>query len=224
MKQTRTKRKIKTTKATITEYNNKTRKGTYIKITLPNQKRPKIYKYDEKVKVKDYIRKAEGNKRRTKQKATRNKIETIIKKSPIIENLIRKGKHETIIRQALISTPAERQTAKEKMITKMLYDKQLLKIMTEPENLKKLANRTEHIIEITGEKGETLITYNQLGKTTDEVINEAKEIIKTKEQLTKGKEYENNTIKALQIRNIKHQVHTSGTITEANIKIIIRKG
>lgn len=212
-------KETKGVKVIAVEYNNKSRKGVYLRIRFEGEKRAHIIKYDKEKKIEDHIKEIKGEEK----KQTRRNIETIVK-APKIEAVLKKGMHTAEIKNALTSTPAQHQKQKEKMIKKMLWDKQLIRIMTQPENLKKLANRTEHIVEITGRQGELLIKYNVMGKTTDEVINQVREIIVPNEEFNITKPSQCTTVQSLNFRNMKFQMVRNGIIANANVKIAVRKG
>ena len=135
--------KNKKLNAKLTELNNKTRKGTYLYLKQP-KKPGKYYKLQQNTNTtaikKHYT---------TNQKKPYTKYLQQIKKKPTINKAIKKGITTTTTKNILNATNKTIKKVNQKSIKTLVKDKDLLKIVSKEENLKKIRHRYEHRITLT---------------------------------------------------------------------------
>lgn len=241
-------------KIAIKVMNNKSRKGTYIYIKEKKAKgayfklkdedktdpflayyKDKYIKKTPKGSIKEYVNAfketAEGTKgARTSIRRSAEQYLKKVKKGKKIDESIAKGISYYKVRNALTSREAEKREAKEKLFSRLVYDKELLGLLITDENLKKISHRFEYKIRITDRIGTTLATTTGFLRTPDRAIEEIRQNIHEGEEI-KYDGFESSstatmpTAKRLEaIGYEKLKIIRTGTISGAEITIVFRKG
>lgn len=222
------KKETKTRTVKLREYNNKSRKGTYVWVKSKDRK-GSLYKLREGTKIDDYIKNYEENKgKRTKtKKTTRRKVnirrQLKRERKAKISKTINKGIGRHTITNINNATTQSINKHDQEILKTLVKDKQLLKILGTEENMKKIKNRLEHTIKITGEKGETIATITSIGnKTSREAIEEMKKTISKGTIMDEGY----GTMKTrIEEKGYKLNYHARrGMVKNISITSVFRKG
>lgn len=233
----------------LKELENKTRKGTYIKIKHKN-KPIRYYKYygeegqieatlkyyeDKYIKkrkktasyqtyTKAYKEKYTGTKpkKRTKQHRQAEQYIAKQKKQGTIFSKIKKGESYAFIKDLERSGNTETKQAKTKLLKNRILDKQILNIMITDQNFDKLKNRLDYEITVKDKNGKILMKANTHGKTLNEIKTDITRTIPrgTKIEET-GYQLENT---GLSEKNWSTNITKTGTIHTTDLKINFRKG
>lgn len=232
----------------LVNLNNKSRKGTYVYAKAKGQ-RGQYYKWDEdavidaykqyykdkyiakkqKGTIKEYkegyTKKYRGEKTpRTRPTRQAEQYLRKIKRTPTINQAIKRGITTSNIPDALRATQAQIKQAKKDILKNLVADPELLELLTLPENMNKLKHRLEYRVEFKDQQGKTLATVGTFNKTPEEVVNELKKTIVEGEEIdhtktpTLARKLEQ--LKTYTKLNIKEK----GKVKRAFINIVFRKG
>lgn len=229
----------------IVRYNNKSRQGTYLRISsIINGKRKtgtykysfkpleidalKNYyhdKYHKKKTVptpqhykKNYQAQAQGQTTKKRTPTTRQAEQYLakIKKQPQLMKEIRAGVTAATIKNAITATNTEINKAKEQTLRPLIADKDIRKLMIQKTNYDKLQARLEYRATAYDKNGKEIWTTKNAIKTPEKAIQELKE---TAERWNNG-EYPNNYgWKLTRLQGDKHP-----NTTRIKLTMIIRKG
>lgn len=140
----------------------------------------------------------------------------------ILQKAIGKGINHITFQNIRKITQKEETTALKKLLGKLVLDKELLNIIIQEENLKKLKTRFEHRIEIIGNKGELLGTTAKTNETPKTIIQQLKDIIIEGEETKKGDYRLSERFKKYNFQQ--YQQEKEGYVNRAKLTIIFRKG
>lgn len=231
----------------IRNYNNTSRKGDYLYIKIKG-KRAGIYKYtttlidpyiqyykdhinnQTKGTIEDYKKVYETptkkqNKLHKKYKPLITQAQQYtqqIKKTKNIQQHLKKGITQTTIPNVLTATQETINKAKQKLLEPLVLDKQILQIITTPQNFNKLQHRIEYKLNVKNEKEETLGTTNKFNDNPENIIHQTKQIIKKDESIKKSetskiqRKLENNGWN-------KYEHKKDGYIETVSLTLIFRK-
>lgn len=222
--------------------NNKSRKGNFIYIR-ENGKKGKYFKRKEdldnihytdyKTFYNDGLRAKKGGI--TKEKVNKKKrIEQLTKKYPLIEETIEKGYAENTIKNGQNLTHYGIRTAYMNLLRNkdragdghgIVRDKELLELITLPENVEKWKHRIMYEISVYNEKEEKLILItNNTIKNLSEIRDEIIKYIKTGMEVGDF----SKRIDEMNLKNrgysINYNNQVKGRIKEIRIKMVFRKG
>lgn len=222
-------------KVNFKEFNNKSRKGTYVYIK-EEKKAGRYYKYnvgdslegivayhkDEKKKGSITAYKREygsvlegkrGKKNKIRAQAQRLKYKKHLGKK--LGSILEKGLGTATIKDLNNATKKELQEAKEQMLKKIVLDPEIRTLVATEENLKKLSKRLQINLIIKGTTGKTLDEIKTYGKTIEEVQE------KTKRFLPKGVEVTEKSGSPYQQNVIASQLGKSNVIEEDLLATIV---
>lgn len=213
--------------------NNKSRKGNYIYIKEP-KKQGKYYKKTEGLSNSDYLEiYNEGGLRAKRGGVTKTKIEAVkrIKNKRVqeVDKIIKDGYAQATIERAERLTPYGMKTAymdllrnKDKVGDKLgvVRDKELLELITRPENVEKWKHRIMYNIELYGKEGLLATMNNQVPKTLGVIISEIRELGVI------GGDIEGYGKMAKEVKNKNYNFEKikDGKVTGFKIKMVFRKG
>lgn len=223
-------------KEKIISLNNTARKGQYLRIQTRGQPiryykiKGKTSKSQARKQYQKLIQTKKNKTKQTKQKIVHEQIkpkrklsvkESIqyiqkIKKSGSIQKYLRKGISKATIDPTTKITNTLINKITKKLLLPIVNDKQALKLLSTPENFKKLKNRLEY--HLTGSnKGKLNLEANTHGKTILKAITETQTAINTT-----GSKY--NKIKNLKNNNWYSQqnIQTNENPTKWKLTIIMR--
>lgn len=221
---------MKTTNIKIVELNNKSRKGTHIYIKQKG-KPARYYKYDGGT-IDPYKLYYEDTNKKTKKGTLKTYKNRQIKKTkkgkwtlakPLtIGKTIKKGIKKTTIKD-LHNTARPQEEKKIKQLLKpLVYDTDILKIITEEENMKKLVTRYEYRANLIGTHGQTLATVTHMGrKTPRTVYKELKELLKRGTTIKPNYPQIANLLKN---QGYRYNPIDEGELARIDITTIFRKG
>lgn len=219
------------------ELNNKSRKGTYIYVKEKG-KNGRYYKKNKELKEKDYLTVyKQGGLRKKRGGITKDKIKvirTIKKKKPIeIEKALMKGYSQTTIERAERLTPYGMKTAYMNLLRNkdkvgdghgVIRDKELLEIITRPEDVEKWKHRIAYEVTIIGREGALGRMTNQVPKNLGIAIGEIKELARIGGEITSYDGTGTGRGKDFQAKEWNFERLGKGRITEIKMKMIFRKG
>lgn len=198
------------------------RKGKYVYIKEKG-KVGRRYKFFSNLKNKDYIKKyVESNKKvRTRKISKPKEFVSKISKRKDIQQFFKSGVNFNKINRCFKSTSSQIIKENKKLLSYSVKDNDLLNILAEEENMKKIKFRLEHRIEFIGEKGEVLATSSEFNQTTLEVIEKIRRSVY--EGLNIGlNNYELED--RLKFNNLqKPKIECTGRLKDFNVKTIFRK-
>lgn len=227
------------------EYKNKSRKGLYI--TLKTKDAPsRAYKFDGRIGEADAIKqyyqdkyqyKTENQKSLKKYKdafelktsgtinrRTSTYINKIKKEQKPIEEIITKGISFTKIQHANETNPSEVRKAMKKLLEPVVYDEELLEILTMPENIAKIKHRLELRIEAKNEKDEVFAVFNKFNTSPYVAVTELKNTIPNGMELRHGHTPElHNRLKNIKWIHIQDYPN-DGKLKNMTMTITFRKG
>lgn len=209
-------------KVKIKDFDNKSRKGQYLYIKKGNHP-GRYYKYALEVPVDNYVNRYTANiLSRIATPGKKIKHEVLSRKKVYIEKSIKSGVTKVLIPEIRNISNNELNKYKEKLLKKLVKDKELLKIIATEHNFEKIKHRIEHKIIIQQDKN-TLVTCSTFNKSPEKLKSEIERNIKNGE-LVDNKGY-NSTIKRklelLQYQNISLQ--KDGNINKVSIEMKFRK-
>lgn len=237
----------------LKEYNNKSRKGLYIYIKA-HKKPSRLYKYygetgeieatkkyyeDRYIKKKPlarsqqaykkvYINKIQGIKPKKRTSITRQADAYLkkVSKQKTIETRIKKGIAKVKISNPHKAPPSTIKKGLKKLLGQLVYDKQLVEILTTEVNLEKIKHRFEYTLILKNEKKQAMTTIHKFNQTPQKTIQEIKNTIKGGEQIDTSRPY-NNVIETLTARKWVQPTNYTGKqgkITSTELTITFRKG
>lgn len=235
------KHKKTTSRLSIKTYNNKSRKGEYLKIQIgskvglykmPNDGRfaPLVRHFEDKITnklkgsltayKKGFQQTLEGKKRHIRYK----QLEKIIKRSPKLGDMIKKGVTYNVIEKAYLVAQQPNLAKREynKLLRTLVLDKKILNILTQPENIQKMKTRFEYMIEYQDEKGKTLFKATAINKTLEEVLRACANAGRKGEDIIKEERY--RIMAELLKSGIKGDMVGTGKIDNMRVTMIFRKG
>lgn len=168
----------------IKEYNNKSRKGTYIYIKEKG-KPPKIWKYYEGTAIDGYVeryikpQKKESYKpKKGKKRLTPKEYYEKVSKRPSISKILKKGETEVQIHDITKWNRLKEIDHRRKLLGRLIADKQIKEIMTQDINFSKLINRLEHKIFVMDTNNQEIMRFSIMGRPTNKVIYELQKTLK----------------------------------------------
>lgn len=220
---------------TIVTLNNKSRKGLYIYVKVQG-KRGAYYKLDNTTPINtykkhyknQYIKKEDNKTLKQRKKETKRipqQLTKILRKTktlPTIKRVLKAGISITTINNIHVATQNTITQKTQELLSKLIIDKQLIKVMSQESNMQKIKNRLEHTITITNNKGETLLTARRYNKTIKETIRELKKNIRRGTMIEEeSPNYTQTILKDLKYEGI--NTHKEGRINKIGITTRILK-
>lgn len=114
--------------------------------------------------------------------ATAKEYANKIKKQPEINTTLKKGIHTVTINNALNISTDKINQAKKELLSKAINDEQILDIMTQEDNMRKIATRLEYLTTLQSQ-GEHLITCTKFNTTPIKYIQELNNYFKQYETI-----------------------------------------
>lgn len=177
----------------FTTYNNKSRKGRYVVVKDVKTGKRGAYKYQEGTNLGDYYKafksKLKVKKWGVKPKKKRKTAELYRKKvgrTPSIESIIKKGMTTTKPVNLKTADRHKTTTIYKAMLRELVKDRELLDILTQEENIKKIKHRIESKIIMTDDSGGVVANLTVYNKTAGEVILDIQENLKQGEISSSG--------------------------------------
>lgn len=149
---------------------------------------------------------------------THKQYQNKIKKQPTINQTIKKGIATTTIKNIQTANTTTIQKARIELLTPLIKDQEIRKIMTTTENFQKLKNRLDYKITAQNQNNNTLLTTELYGHTIEHTIKKLKEDLQNKKT-----DYINLKNKGYQNTNTT-TTNQNETIKTINIQINLRKG
>lgn len=141
-----------------------------------------------------------------------------------VANIIKRGISHVIIENPQNATPTQIREAYKKLLENHITDKQMLEIMVQESNMKKLATRLEHRIEIRTQDNKLIGTYNTIGtKTTHQVSYDIRKTKGTKPGENIRGKYPKD-VNDMKNKGYEYTHSNDGTINKIIMEIIFRKG
>ena len=230
----------------IVELNNKSRKGEYLYISekgkgryyrmAEGQKIDPIVKYYQdryikhkpKATLKGYTTafsdKVIGVKPKQRGAVVRQAEQYIrdIKKRPEVISAIKTGRRSAVIPNIETANRNTLMRAKKEMLSSLVYDKQLLELISSEENMKKLKNRLEYRITLKDEEGNVLMKANAFNKVPNQMMEELKGSVRAGEKIERNDYNISKKLEMIGFNNFE-RVH-EGTISKIEMTMIFRKG
>lgn len=213
--------------------NNKSRKGDYVYIKETG-KQGKYYKKKPDLQKRDYLEVYnQGGLRSKSGGITAQKIQAIRrvqrKKIGEIDTILRDGYAQNTIERAQTITPFGMKTAYMDLLRNrdkvgdrlgIVRDKELLDIITRPEDVEKWKHRIMYKIELMGNEGLLATANNQTPKTLGIVISDMREL----KVVGSNVEGYGRLAKEISNKNYNFEKIADGRITNFRIKMVFRKG
>lgn len=182
----------------IVQYNNTSRKGTYI--VIQEGKKRNTYKYDLKTPIDYYI---EKSKNKTTKKYDIKKIQEKIqqnKKNNSLNKQFKRGATQVVVDLNRLGRKNETQQIYKKLLSPLVINKNLLNQIIANKN--KLKTNFAYTIRIYSETenndNDLIATIKDIGKKTPEEIYQK---YKIEANLVKGRQLNNGEIEEITIKN-----------------------
>ena len=217
--------------ATIKEVklNNKSRKGTYLRISETKQP-TRYYKKNEEIEnqedmIKQYYEDSMQKKRtgNYKQYAARRLKRTSPTARKLDEHL-KKGKWETIIRRINYKSRETIRYEISKQMKKLMKTKDLARIMNET-NMQKQAKRFSITVEGYTDQGKKVIAIQKIGRTPQQIADDISTRLNNRVITQHEIDYpdESETLKYLNLTGYKKLFVAPGRITHVMMNVKYRK-
>jgi len=211
-------------KLEIREYKNKknNRKIRFVYVKDEGKKGRK-YKYKQGSKLYDYLEKYRKNYGKNVKDNPERYIKKIEKRKGF-ENLFKKGWNWGKIDDTSKMNRYNITEAYKTTIKPLVMDKELLNLISLPENLDKISHRFQHTLTFYNDVGEKLGQITSFsGKKIDEIIKDQKEMIYFGAEV--GIDYnKNNLLQEAKKRGYEVKIEKEGTIANSTLTIIFRRG
>lgn len=167
------------------KYNNKTRKGDYVIVKKGNKR--KTFRREQGAVLGDYYRAFKGGlmskrlgiKKVDKSGITRAEIyRRKVGKAPPIDSIISKGITTVNVSNIHLTSINQRRYIYKQMLGELVKDKDLLGILSEEENIKKIKHRIEIKLEMKDIEGNPIANFRVYGRTVSQVALDLQEHIK----------------------------------------------
>ena len=182
-------KKIRKTKGLVikkVKLDNKSRKGNYVYIRKDG-KRGSYYKLQKGMSLKDnlndYLMAYDGKVRSKKSGISKDKPAKLYKKvlrdTPLIETLIKKGIWTTHLKNASNMTPLQVKASYKELLKRAVLsnDDETLDLLIQDSNIQKLKHRFEFRISILDKEDNVLVRLNHVGKKDiEEVLSDMKSV------------------------------------------------
>lgn len=228
-------------KISFKEFNNKSRKGTYIYIKSKGKK-GSYYKwnvtdnvegivkyYDDKVKkgsLKEYkqqfqevLQNKRGKKTKLRQYAQRYKYKKHLGKK--LDNVMEKGIGYGYITDVHMATQQDINKGKMDMLRQIVLDPEVRQLVATDENLQKLQHRIQGTMKVFGEKNILLDNIKVFQKMPDYMVNEIKEYLYKGLEVTDTSPSLYRNI--LYNRRLNSNIQKRGLIQRIDLELIFRK-
>jgi hypothetical protein len=211
--------------------NNKSRKGTYMKVQLVKGGTVGLYKKKVGLNRQDYLDAKRFGMINKKSGVTKQKQKVEMrKKYKSVEGVLESGYAETKIDEVRKLTPYAIRIMYKKLLLNdakagngkpIVKDNQLIEILTETENVKKYQHRIGYKMQIVGEKG-VLAELEYVGgvKSLQKVVSEVRKYMKVGTNIV---DYSPKFAKELKSLGYNYSHMNNGKIKSVNMKMVFRK-
>lgn len=223
----------------IVELNDKNKKGKYVLISEQGR-RGAYYKYDSDVLLDAYInyhkdKLTKGIKRPLgyykslfrKYKLTQaEKYIEELKSRPNVEDSFKMGVFAATVPNIAGATNSDLMKAKMNMLKGLVHDQELIKVLAQEHNLKKVKKRFEYRIRFHDSTGAELASTSTFNKTIEKVRSELEWIVRKGDQIKFPDHYASNISKRIAFTKgyTKMQAKKGGIVTRTSVEMIFRKG